>query len=121
MQPSVHRSKRIARCPQPGEGDRITLRHDQCYVKHEGAEASFVVKLSMSLRSQKSRKRVQVLVLALMSVATLLAACQPNHNPTPSPVPRVPTPSPEPNREPERPVKPQTTAAASTHLLAQTA
>jgi hypothetical protein len=65
---------------------------------------------------------VRAFAMALTSIS-LLAACQPNQNPTPSPVPtpggtvpRVPTPSPEPNREPEHPVKPRTTADASTHL-----
>ncbi|HWW80126.1 MAG TPA: hypothetical protein VNY82_11055 [Steroidobacteraceae bacterium] len=110
------------------QGERIARRHNQCYLEHECADESSVVKLSMSLRPQQSPKQVHALVMALMS-ATLLAACQPNHNPTPSPVPNpgpvprvpAPTPSPEPNREPEQPVTPQTTAAASTHFLARTA
>jgi hypothetical protein len=107
-------------CPQPNAGERITLRHDQCCFERECAEESFAVKLSMSLRPQQSQKRVQALAMALIS-ATLSAACHPNRNPTPSPVPRVPTPtpSPEPNREPDQPVKPQTTADASTHVLAR--
>jgi hypothetical protein len=113
----------MSRQCQGGSGlGRITLRHNQCYRKRECAEESLVVKLSMSLRLQRSQKPVQALLIALIPTA-LLAACQPKHNPTPSPlptpgpVPRVPapTPSPEPNREPELPVTPKTTAEANAH------